>query len=116
MGNLANNPVGKWSLFAVGGVLVGSLVYSGLGNNLGNFGGGGSGAAAPAGADVVATVNGVPITRAQFEQTADNLRQQAQMQGGPPLGVSQMAALNAQALSQDLRPVNWPCSGRRRWA
>ena len=58
MGHLAGSPAGKWTLFAVGGVLVFSLVYSGLGNNLGGGSGAGGARRRPSGADTVATVNG----------------------------------------------------------
>ena len=100
MGNLASSPAGKWTMFAVGGVLVFSLVYSGLGNNLGGAGAGGARAAGPTGADTVATVNGAPVPRAQFEQTVASLKQQSQMMGGRTIGVSEMPMLNNDALNQ----------------
>ncbi len=64
LGSITSNPIGKWILFAVSALLVSSLVFSGLGTNLGNLNG--MQAAAQTGDDVVATVNGDAITRNDF--------------------------------------------------
>ena len=96
MGHLASSPAGKWALFTVGGVLVFSLVYSGLGNNLG---GGGAGPAGPSSADTVATVNGESVTRAEFDQVADSFRQQSQMMG-QAISPDKVALLNSASLDR----------------
>ena len=76
LGSISSNPIAKWVLFGVGALLAFSLVFSGLGNNLGR-----GAAAGPAGTDVVATVNDDPITRDDFSKTLDSLRQSVQAQG-----------------------------------
>ncbi len=100
LGNITSSPAGKWTLFAVGAVLVFSLVFSGLGNNLSNSSGGGSGrAAAASGDDVVATVNGDSITRRDFETDLDSFRSQME-QFGRTISVSETPLLNNTVLDQ----------------
>jgi parvulin-like peptidyl-prolyl isomerase len=82
------------AVFAI--LLVFSFVYSGFGNN-GPLSGSGAGAAAQG--ETVATVNGDAITRGDFEQTADGLRQQAQMFGNQ-IGPLQSGQLNAAAMDK----------------
>ncbi len=77
LGAITSNPIAKWVLFGVGGLLAFSLVFSGLGNNLGR----GGAAGGPVGTDVVATVNGDPITQDDFSKVLDNVRQSVQAQG-----------------------------------
>jgi len=97
LGSITSSPVGKWSLFAVGALLVFSLVFSGMGSNL--MGRGGGGQAAPVGDDVIATVNGAPITRQEYDTTVDSLRSSS-AQAGQAVSVMQTPSLNAQALEQ----------------
>lgn len=94
MGQITTTPAGKWSLFIVGGLLVFSLVYSGLGNNL--TGGGGS-APANNGEDTVATVDGQPITRAEYEQALTGYTREM---GGQAPSLAQSAFLHSYVLDQ----------------
>lgn len=93
------NWVGKTLLVIIAALLVFSFVYSGMP-------GGRGGAAAANGADeTIGTVNGVPITRADFDQALSSVRQQAQMQAqmfGQPatFGPLQSGALHQEALDQ----------------
>ncbi len=82
LGRITTTPAGKAALFAVGGVLVFSLVYSGLGSNLNNR----APAAPEAATDQVATVNGTPITRAEFDQAYEKETQGMQAMGQPASG------------------------------
>ena len=97
LGSVTSSPVGKWAIFIVGALLVFSLVFSGLGNNLG--GRGASNGAAGASSETVATVNGDAITRAEFDQTTEGFRSQAQ-QMGQTIGVMKSGLLHATALDQ----------------
>ena len=97
LGNITGSPVGKWSLFIVGALLVFSLVFSGLGNNLGSTGNGQT--AARSGEDVIATVNGDPITRTDFDSTLSSFQGQLQM-SGRTLGVAETPLLNSTVLDQ----------------
>jgi parvulin-like peptidyl-prolyl isomerase len=96
LGRITSTPGGKTGLFAVGAVLVFSLVYSGLGSNLNNRT---PATASDAGTDQVATVNGTPITRAEFDQAYGNETQQMQAMGQPPPGV--MAAYQDKSATLD---------------
>lgn len=93
LGTISSNPIAKWVLFGVGGLLAFSLVFSGLGNNLGR-----GAAAGPVGTDVVATVNGDPITRDDFSKVLGNLRQSVQDQGRT-VGFAEEPLFSYQALS-----------------
>ena len=97
LGNITSSPIGKWILFAVGALLVSSLVMSGLGTNLGNFGGGQ--AAAQSGGDTVATVNGDAITRTDFDTAQSSLTSQVE-QGGQAISIAQQPLLNNAVLDQ----------------
>jgi parvulin-like peptidyl-prolyl isomerase len=94
MGRVTSTPAGKATLFTIGAVLVFSLVYSGLGNNLGGRGGPTTQAS---GDDVIATVGGQPITRSDYEQELTNAVQQTGGQQPPP---SEQYMLDNYALQQ----------------
>lgn len=93
LGAISSNPIAKWVLFGVGALLAFSLVFSGLGNNLGR-----GAVAGPAGTDVVATVNGDPITQDEFAKVLDNVRQAVQGQGRT-ITIAQEPGFNSQALT-----------------
>ncbi len=99
LGNVTSNPAGKWILFAIGALLVASLVLSGVGTgtNLGSLGGAQS--AAQAGQDVVATVNGDPITRDDFAKTQSALQAQLE-QTGRTVSAAEQPLLNNAVLDQ----------------
>lgn len=94
---LTSSTAGKWTIFVIGALLVFSLVFSGLGNNLGSK----RGAAGPTGGSsaAVATVNGDAITRDDYDQSVGSLRSQAE-QGGLSIGVTRSALLHDTALEQ----------------
>lgn len=81
LGNVTSNPAGKWILFAVGALLVSSLVLSGVGTgtNLGSLGG--SSAAAQTGQDVIATVNGDSLTRDDLEGSRQDVQSRLDQAG-----------------------------------
>ena len=97
LGNLTSNPIGKWIIFGVAAVLVFSLVFSGLGTNLGNLNG--TQAAAQSGDDVVATVNGDAITREDFTNSQSALQSRIDQQGHT-LTAAEQPLLNSAALDQ----------------
>lgn len=98
--NVGSSAVGKWLLIIIGALLAFSLAFSNLGSSLFGAGRGVAGAGTAAGAnDTIATVNGDPITRADFQQAAAGIRQQAQ-QFGQPVGPAQASQLNALVLNQ----------------
>ncbi len=80
LGNITSNPIGKWILFLVAALLVSSLVFSGLGTNLGNLNGT-QAAAAQTGDDVVATVNGDAVTREDLANSQRDLQSRIDQQG-----------------------------------
>ncbi len=94
LGRLSENPFAKWILFGVGALLVFSLAFTGLGNNLGR----GGTAASPAGSDVVATVNGDPISREDYSKVLDSLRRSPESQGRT-ISVTEEPLFGAQALN-----------------
>ena len=96
LGSITSNPLGKWILFAVAAVLVFSLVFSGLGTNLGNLNG--TQAAAQTGDDVVATVNGDAITREDFTNSQSAL--QSRIDPGRTLTAAEQPRFNSLALDQ----------------
>lgn len=96
---ITSSSAGKWTVFVIGALLVFSLVFSGLGNNLGSR----RGAAGPNGAGgsggTLATVNGDAITQGDYDQSVSSLRGQAE-QFGQHISVMQSAALHNAALEQ----------------
>ncbi len=94
---ITSSTAGKWTIFVIGALLVFSLVFSGLGNNLGNK----RGAAGPstASGEAVATVNGEAITRDDYDQSVSSLRNQAE-QFGQHISVLRSALLHDTALEQ----------------
>ena len=94
--NMSSNPLGKWGLFVIGALLVFGLVGFGI-----NFSGGlgGASSAPQTGEDVIATVNGDPITRADFNQELTSFQNQLQ-QMGRNVGVADTPLLNNTALEQ----------------
>ncbi len=99
LGRVTSGPVGKWTIFLVGALLVFSLVFSGLGNNLGRGRGGAAAGPSGAGSETIATVNGDPITRADYAQAVDNFTNQMQMMGQSP-SILRAASLHQYALDQ----------------
>ncbi len=97
LGNITSNPIGKWILFLVAALLVSSLVFSGLGTNLGNLSG--TQAAAQTGDDVVATVNGDSITRSDFAALQSARQAQAE-EGGHPVPAAEQPLFNNFVLDQ----------------
>ncbi len=95
LGRISENPFAKWILFGVGALLVFSLAFTGLGNNLGR----GAASGGPAGTDVIATVNGDPITRDDYSKTLDGLRRTPESQGRT-ISVAEEPLFSQQALSQ----------------
>ena len=99
LGSITSNPAGKWALFAVGAILVFSLVYSGLGNNLNSSSSGPNAATSRSGDEAIATVNGDTITHHDFDQEMDSFRRQIQ-QMGQPISVAETPLLNNTVLDQ----------------
>ena len=99
LGSVTSNPAGKWILFAVGALLVASLVLSGVGTGTNLAGLGGTSAAAQAGQDVIATVNGDAITRDDFTQTQTALQTQLE-QTGRTVSAAEQPLLNNAVLDQ----------------
>ena len=97
LGSITSSPIGKWILFAVGALLVSSLVMSGLGTNLGNLGG--NQAVAQSGDDTIATVNGDAITRTDFD-TAQSAFQSQMDQSGRTVSPAEQPLLNNAVLDQ----------------
>ena len=95
LGRISENPFAKWILFGVGALLVFSLAFTGLGNNLGR----GGTSVGPAATDIVATVNGDPITRDDYSKTLDGLRRTPESQGRT-ISVAEEPLFSQQALSQ----------------
>ncbi len=98
LGSITSSPVGKWILFAVGALLVSSLVLSGLGTGT-NFGSLAGTQTAQAGSDVVATVNGDAITRADYD-TARTAEQTQLEQTGRTVGAAEQPLLTNLVLDQ----------------
>lgn len=96
---ISRNPLGKWGLWVVGALLVFGLVGFGLFNSGGL--GGSSGASAPthSGEDVIATVNGDPITRDDFDTALHSFQSQLQ-QIGRNVGLAEMPLLDNTVLEQ----------------
>ncbi len=94
---ITSSTAGKWTIFVIGALLVFSLVFSGLGNNLGSR----RGAAGPSGGsgETIATVNGDPITQGDYDQAVGSLRSQAE-QFGQHIGVTRSALLHDTVLEQ----------------
>ena len=97
--NVSRNPLGKWGLFVLGALLVFGLVGFGLLNAGGLGGMSGAGAAARSGEDVIATVNGDPITRDDFDTALRGFQSQLQ-QMGRNVGVAEMPLLDDTVLEQ----------------
>jgi len=96
---ISKNPLGKWGLFVLGALLVFGLVGFGLLNSGGLGGSSGAGAAAHSGEDVIATVNGDPITREDFDTELHSFQSQLQ-QMGRNVGVAETPLLNNTVLEQ----------------
>ncbi|MDQ2800853.1 MAG: SurA N-terminal domain-containing protein, partial [Armatimonadota bacterium] len=94
---MSKNPLGKGGLFVIGALLIFGLVGFGISFS-GGFGGQSS-AAAQSGDDVIATVNGDPITRADFDQELSSFQNQIQ-QMGRNVGVAETPLLNNTVLEQ----------------
>ncbi len=92
LGNVTSNPAGKWILFAVSALLVSSLVLSGVGTgtNLGSLSGAQT---AQTGTDVIATVNGDPLTRADFEGSRQDVQSRLD-QSGQTIPAAQQPVFN----------------------
>ena len=97
LGSITSNPIGKWALFLVSALLVSSLVFSGLGTNLGNLTG--TQAAAQTGDDVIATVNGDSLTRSDFDTAQTSLQNQLE-QSGRTVTLAEQPLLNSAVLDQ----------------
>ena len=96
--SITSTTVGKWSMIGVGAVLAFGLVAAGWTSFNGPAGGGGA-AAARTGEDVVATVNGDPITRADYDGALQAL-QSSPMLAGRAVSVAEQPFLNSVALEQ----------------
>jgi len=96
---VSRNPLGKWGLFVLGALLVFGLVGFGLLNSGGLSGGAGPSAAARSGDDVIATVNGDPITRQDFDGAMQEV-QSSPMLMGRTIGLAEQPFLNSIALDQ----------------
>ena len=95
--NVSRNPLGKWGLWVIGALLTFGLVGFGL-LNVGGLGG----SAAPAvqtGEDVIATVNGDPITRGDFDGAMQQVKT-SPMLSGRTIGIAEQPFLNSIALDQ----------------
>ena len=98
LGNITSSPVGKWVLFAVGALLVSSLVLSGLGTGT-NFGSLAGQTVGRTGADVIATVNGDAITREDYDTTRSALQGQLE-QAGRTISSAEQPLLSNAVLDQ----------------
>jgi peptidyl-prolyl cis-trans isomerase C len=98
LGSLSSNPLGKGVLFVIGALLIFGLVGFGLFNSGLGTAGSQSGPA-QAGTDVIATVNGDPITREDYENSLQALQNSQQVQDHP-VTVAQTPLLNNVALEQ----------------
>lgn len=96
---ISKNPLGKWGLFLIGGLLVFGLVGFGLFNSGGLNGSSGAGAAARSGEDVIATVNGDPITRQDFDGGMQEV-QNSPMLAGRTVSLAEQPLLNSVALER----------------
>lgn len=102
LGHVMSNWVGKTLVVIIGALLVFSFVYSGM---PGGRGAGGVAGAANGRDEAVGTVNGVDLTRGEFEQSLSSVRSEAQMQSqmfGQPVtfGPLQSGALHQEALDR----------------
>ena len=96
LGQITSSPIGKWALFLVGALLVFSLAFSW---NIGSGAGGGAAAPPQSATDVIATVNGDPITRQDFDQALDQFRRQIE-QSGQPISISETPLMNNGVIDQ----------------
>ncbi len=99
MENVSKNPFGKWGLWLVGALLTFGLVGFGLLNVGGLNGTSAQPAAARTGEDVVATVNGDPITRGDFDSAMQEVKN-SPMLTGRTVGIAEQPFLNSLALEQ----------------
>ena len=97
--NVSRNPIGKWGLFVVGALLVFSLVGFGLLSSGGLGGSSGASTATHSGEDVIATVNGDPITRDDFDGAMQQVKA-SPMLSGRTIGIAEQPFLNSIALEQ----------------
>jgi parvulin-like peptidyl-prolyl isomerase len=91
---ILGSKLGYIVVFIIGGLLVFSFVYSGLGNNI-RAGGGAPSQGAQS--ETIATVNGDPITRGDFQDRIDYYQQEATAMN-QSIGPLRTAELHAQAL------------------
>ncbi len=94
LGTISSSPVGKWVLFAIGVLLVSSLVLSGVGTGTNLAGLTAAQPGGQAGTDVVALVNGDPITREEYEALRSTLQGQSEMTGRTFTPMDNAAVLN----------------------
>ena len=95
--NITSTTVGKWSMIGVGALLAFGLVAAGWSNLRSPMGG--NAPVTRTGEDVVATVNGDPITRADYETELSSFQSQLQ-QYGRTIGVAETPLLDDTALEQ----------------
>jgi len=96
---ISKNPLGKWGLFVLGALLVFGLVGFGLLNSGGLGGSSGASAAARTGEDVIATVNGDPIMREDFDGAMQQVKNSPMLMGRN-FGLADQPFLNSIALNQ----------------
>ena len=96
--NVSRNPLGKWGLWLVGALLTFGLVGFGL-LNVGGLGGSSAPALTQSGDDVVATVNGDPITREDFDGAMETVRN-SPMLSGRTIGIAEQPFMDSFALEQ----------------
>jgi parvulin-like peptidyl-prolyl isomerase len=95
--NITSTTVGKWAMIGVGALLAFGLVAAGWSNFRNPMGG--NAPATRSGEDVVATVNGDPITRADYNAELSSFQSQLQ-QYGRNIGIAETPLLDDTALEQ----------------
>jgi parvulin-like peptidyl-prolyl isomerase len=100
--SIKTGPLGK-VLFALVCLCMGVLAFTGLGSSLLNRQPATPEQQTPS--DVVATVDGVPIHVAQFQNGLEQLKEQQANYGAPPPSVIESSYIRAQAFNQLLSPI-----------